>query len=71
MLFNKFIKYRANSYYIDNNDARSVIIVNNIKIFNISKLEAIYKEVKNILAYLPTFTANLNPIETLFAVIKV
>ena len=70
-LFNKFVKYRVLPYYLASNGARLVIVVDNIKIYYNSELVVIYKEARVTLAYLPTYSPNLNLIETLFAVLKV
>ena len=69
-MFNKFVNYRVLPYYLANNGARSVIVVDNIKINFKCKLVAIYEHVKVILTYLSPYSLNINPIEILFVIFK-
>jgi len=71
-MFNNFIEYNILPYYesFEADNALLVIIYNNTSIhYNIS-LTRIYSNAGVLLEYLPPYSLDLNPIETLFVISK-
>ncbi len=71
-IFNNFVRYRVLPLYtpVALGRLRSVIILNNVKIYYSQELQDMCDSASITLAFLLAYSPNFNPIETLFTVLK-